>query len=482
MSSFVRTRALNALIACAFVALAALPANHPAHAESEGPLAQKLYLPVIHQRYPPSNPFGFESTAIAYGSFSARAGELKGRWIRLNGISWRDAQPLQGSIYNWSMLAGFEQELRAIAELGMTPIVVVDDAPRWATVFPSSCAAIHADHFVDFANFTAALAERYSKAPYNVHYWELGNEVDTDPTLVPEDSIFGCWGDRKDPFYGGRHYGNMLKVVTPAIKRVDSAAKILTGGLMVSTTSSQTSDVGKPEKFLNGVLEAGAAPYFDIVSYHGHTGYYGGPYEDNRAGNPWTAYGSALDAKANFIKSILSSYGIVKPLFLDEASFTCPDWESMRALCDDPPAQFYDEQANFVIRGYTTALSAGVEAVVWYTLEGPGWQNTGLLDSGQKPRPVFQAYKTLIEQVTGATLPPVSVEYGEGVRGWRYDMGHYAVDVVYASYAGTKTIAWPATSHIAIFNRFGQPLTPNYVGDRAVFAVTNQPVFIHRKP
>jgi hypothetical protein len=482
MSSFARSRALSALMACALVALAALPDNPSVHAESEGPLAQKLYLPVVQQRYPPSNPFGFESTALAYSGFPSRAGELKGRWIRLNGISWRDVQPSQKGDYLWDRLAGFEQELLAIAQLGLSPIVVVDDAPRWATVFPSSCAAIHAGHFDDFAAFMAALAARYGHAPYNVHYWELGNEVDTDPMLVPIDSIFGCWGDHTDPFYGGRHYGNMLKVVTPAIKQVDSAAKILTGGLMVSNVSTQTPDIGKPEKFLNGILEAGAAPYFDIVSYHGHTGYYGAPYEDNRPGNPWTAYGSGLDAKANFIKSILKSYGVSKPLFLDEASYTCPDWESMRAICDDPPAQFYDEQANFVIRGYTTALSAGVEAVVWYTLEGPGWQNTGLLDGSQKPRPVFQAYKTLIEQVTGATLPPISVEYGEGVRGWRYDMGDYAVDVVYASYVGTKTISWPAFSHIAIYNRFGQPLTPNFASDRAVFVVTAQPIFIHRKP
>lgn len=477
-----RRLVVSVIAASLLVVLAARPASL-ANAETAGPPdGSKLFLPIVNHRFPQSNPFGFESTALANGGFSSRAGELKGRWIRLNGISWRDVQPSQKNLVNWPALAGFEQELRAISQLGMTPIVVVDDAPAWATVFPSSCAAIRAEYFTVFAGFMAELAARYSLPPYNVHYWELGNEVDTDPTLVPVDSVFGCWGDRNDPFYGGRHYGNMLKVVTPAIKRVDSNAKILTGGLMVSSPNSQTPDIGKPEKFLSGILEAGAAPYFDIVSYHGHTGYYGGPYEDNRPGNPWAAYGSALDAKANFIKSILRSYGIVKPLFLDEASYTCPDWESMQAICENPPAQFYDEQANFVIRGYSTALSAGVEAVVWYTLEGPGWQNTGLLDGSQTPRPVFQAYKTLIEQVTGATLPPTSVDYGEGVRGWRYDMGSYVVDVVYASYAGAKAISWPAASHIAIFGRFGQALTPNFAGDRAYFAVTNQPIFIHRKP
>lgn len=482
MSSFACRRALITLMAGILITFAALPASHFARAESDGPISNHLYLPLVNHRHPQSNPFGFESAALAYSGFAMRAGELKGQWIRLNGISWRDVQPLQGGDYNWPALAGFEQELLAIAQLGLKPIVVVDDAPRWATVVASSCAAIRTDRFDDFAHFMSALAARYSAQPYNVHHWELGNEVDTDPTLVPVDAIFGCWGDRNDPFYGGRHYGNMLKVVTPAIKRADSQARVLAGGLMVSAVNSETPDVGKPEKFLNGVLEAGAAPFFDIISFHGHTAYYGAPYEDNRPGNQWITYGSALDAKANFIKSILRSYGVSKPLFLDEASYTCPDWESMRAICDNPPAQFYDEQANFVIRGYTTALSAGVEAVIWYTLEGPGWQYTGLLDSNQKPQPVFQAYKTLIEQVTGATLPPVSVEYGEGVRGWRYDMGDHVIDVVYTAYVGTKTISWPATSHVAVFSRFGLLLTPNYAGDRAVFAATNQPIFIHRKP
>ena len=51
-----------------------------------------------------------------------------------------------------------------------------------------------------------------------MHHWELGNEPDVDPDLVPPDSIFGCWGEISDrEYYGGKEYGNMLKLVYPAI-------------------------------------------------------------------------------------------------------------------------------------------------------------------------------------------------------------------------------------------------------------------------
>ena len=78
----------------------------------------------------------------------------------------------------------------------------------------------------DFASFMRQVAARYSPSEFNVHDWEIGNEPDIDADFVGLNNGFGCWGDTKDPYYGGRQYGLMLQFVTPAIRAVDPKAVI----------------------------------------------------------------------------------------------------------------------------------------------------------------------------------------------------------------------------------------------------------------
>ena len=106
-----------------------------------------------------------------------------------------------------------------------------------------------------------------------MHNWELGNEPDVDPDLLPVDWGFGCWGNIDDPFYGGIHYGEMIKVVGQAIKEADPTATVWLGGLLLATPETSDPNNGKPELFFKGVLEAGAAPYFDVVGYHWYPPY-----------------------------------------------------------------------------------------------------------------------------------------------------------------------------------------------------------------
>lgn len=485
MNQTARKNITSALIAGALFVAASLPFPHIANAESTGPGAnQSIFIPVVNNRFWPASPFGFETSRIAESAFQTRAQELTPRWIRLNGVSWMNVQPNQGDPYNWAALAGFENELLASNRLGLTSIVTINRSPRWATVIADACGAIRADRFTDFANFMEALVARYSQAPFNVKYWEMFNEVDVEFQDVPlKDHVIGCWGDRNDPYFGGRHYGNMLKVVTPAIKRADPAAKVLAGAFILIRPNTQWQYVGKPENFLPGILEAGAAPYFDILSFHSHGWYWFSPVQDNGPNDDWTAYGSTVDAKANFFKQVLNRYGVSKPLFMDESAFICPDInDEYRAKCANPPASFFDEQANHVIRGYSASLVAGVSMIAWYTLDEQGWGSSGLLDPQLNPRPVFRAYQTLINQLNGAELPGTAVNYAAGVRGWRFRVGSNYVDVVYASFVGSKTINWPAASHIAMYDRFGQSVQPGFSNGNAIFNVTTQPVFIHRKP
>jgi hypothetical protein len=104
----------------------------------------------------------------------------------------------------------------ALKAAGITPVVIVSDSPYWATVIPTSCAAIKEEKFPAFENFMRAVVARYMQPQFNVHNWEIGNEPDVDPIFVNQDSVFGCWGNVQDEYYGGEQYGKMLSVVGPA--------------------------------------------------------------------------------------------------------------------------------------------------------------------------------------------------------------------------------------------------------------------------
>jgi alpha-L-arabinofuranosidase len=114
----------------------------------------------------------------------------------------------------------------------------------------------------------AEVVRRYSRAPYNVLYWEIGNEPDA--YIFPNDSVYGCWGVKDDPYYGGEAYGRMLTAVAAAMKAVNPNVKILNGGLLLDKAYSSADPATRSGRFFEGVLRAGAGPAIDILSFHSY--------------------------------------------------------------------------------------------------------------------------------------------------------------------------------------------------------------------
>ena len=168
---------------------------------------------------------GFE-VALEHGAFWLR------RWTP---ISWRDVEPVEGE-FRWDRLTGLESELLRAHAAGVEPILWVHFVPEWAqAVVPYTCGPIREDKFEAFARFMEQLVSRYgSTSPYGVRYWQIGNELDVAPQEVRSDSLFGCWGDVNDAYYGGGYYAQMLQVVYPAIKAADPEAQVK----LVRVTSS----------------------------------------------------------------------------------------------------------------------------------------------------------------------------------------------------------------------------------------------------
>lgn len=448
-----------------------------------------IYLPLVFKHYPWRSPFGVESNAHlkSGATILTRTTNLNVGWIRLNGrISWRELQPSEGSSIQWDLLTDFEKELRALKEAGLKPIIIVDDYPRWATINdirndnqPTSCGPLRSDRFDEFAQFVRALVARYKQPEFNVHHWELGNEPDVDPDLVKPDNVFGCWGDIDDPYYGGKHYGEMLKVVGKAIQEEDPTAQVWIGGLLLDLPETTNPRKGRPELFLKGILESGAAPYFDIVPYHSYPPYQGERIDhDNAIGGPWDSWGGGYVGKARYLRQIMDQYGVDKPVFLNETGLMCPPYYEW---CDPPDEQFYQMQADHIVRSFVRAVSEDVMGVIWYTINGPGWRYTGLLEGDKDPKPVYTAYQHLNRRLQN-TRYAGKVDYGDGIEAYAYSKGAEQVHLMWAEENQTLTVSIPQAEFIEAYDRDGNILTPESVGSDYLLQVSFEPIYVVLNP
>jgi hypothetical protein len=451
----------------------------PVPGQASAPEQQhRTYLPytVYDSGYP--QPFGAEwyQSAAKYSTYIQHAHTLGMNPIRLNRVSWRAIQPVEGGPYDWSVLSTFEAELVAAGQARLTPMVIVSHSPRWATInvpYETDCGAIRADKFQAFASFMSAVVSRYSQPPFNVHHWELGNEPDVDPRLVEPDAVFGCWGNIDDPYYGGRHYGNMLKVVAPAIRAADPKAQIIIGGLLLDRPDPVPGQ-GNPQRFLEGILVAGAAPHLDIVAYHVYPWYLGEAADVDLSAAHWASWGGATLGKARFLRQVMSSFGVSKPLLLNETGLGCPEW---LPLCVPPTAAFFQAQADYVGRTFARGRSEDVTGFIWYTLNGPGWRNTGLLDEYGVPRPVYWAYQQLASQLN-RSIYERAVDYGPGVEAYSFLRGKDRVHVAWSKDYVADTIRVPQSVFVAAYDRDGTQLTPVAVNQDYQFTVGFSPIYV----
>jgi hypothetical protein len=395
--------------------------------------------------------FGAEINAGAVGATAAKANAAGITWVRYNGLRWSAVEPDRGA-RDWGQLGAAESELQVLAAQGLTPVVIVSSTPGWAQQFPGvACGPIKADALDAFAGFMSDLATRYSRPPYNVHHWEIWNEPDVDPALVARNSVFGCWGDAKDPYYGGGYYAEMLKRIYPAIKQADPAAQVVFGGLLLDCDPDHP-PVGKdcqPARFLEGVLRGGGGAAFDILAYHGYSRWSPGQHDWDLEFFYWSPRGGVELGKLAFLRAVLARYNTVKPIIADEVGLLCP------GSC--PPQEFAAAQANYVLRLYTRAWAHDLSGALWYTLNGPGWHESALLDAAQAPRPSYQALKFLATLLKGAEyVGPMS---NGALEGYIFRKGTASYRICWTNDSSVVMLPLPAATS-AVYDKLGNLHSP----------------------
>jgi hypothetical protein len=341
--------------------------------------------------------FGVEIGRNSVRGVAGPLNELQPDWVRYNGILWSAVEPTPGA-RNWAAIESSLAEIAAIAASGATPMVIVRSAPPWAQqARDKACGPIAPAALPAFAAFMGELVARLSAPPYNVQYWELGNEPDIDPALIEGSMPFGCWGNASDRAgYGGSAYAAMLQATYPAIKAADPQAQVIFGGLLLDCDPTNQPDC-IAGRFLNGVLAAGGGDYFDILAYHAYTYWTDLRVDFDQTNAKWTPRGGMVLGKLQFLRETMAAYGYNKPIMMNEGGLLC--------FRSDPrcaPGGFHEDQANYLVRLFVRSWHADLVASIWYTLNGPGWQEGGLLDARQQPRPAFRAKRFLQSTLDGA--------------------------------------------------------------------------------
>lgn len=377
--------------------------------------------------------------------------------IRYYGFSWEKIEPTNTNPedYNWGAIDG--SSLTAMTSRGFEVIGTIKFTPYWAqAVQGHSCGPIATHAFDDFAEFLTALVDRYSKEPYNVKYWEIGNEPDVAPNIVPPDNIYGCWGDQSDYYYGGRYYGEMLKQAYPAIKAGNSRAKLVLGSLLLDCDPSYDSSC-QVGRFFEGVLVSGAADYFDYVGFHGYPNYYGNMSFDEQHPK-WAHRGGIVLGKISYLRDVMANYGVNKPIMHTEGAFLCPEHEQR---CEDPGDDFWESQADYVIWLYIRNWAQDIKSTIWYTIEGPGWRHGGMLDAEQQPKKAYLVFDNMNSYLNNAYyLGPVNASSDPDFRGYEFANNSSKIWVVWSvdETSGTN-ITLPA-GYSAIYDKYGDVVTP----------------------
>lgn len=437
---------------------------------------QSIYLPIVTNKYPLRTVFGIEMARVAPERGLADATSLGLTWVRRNGLIWRDIEPVEGGAFNWQApsMRGLEEEMMHASANNLNLVLVVVANPSWATGGQADCAPIMPQYYARFARFMAAAVERYSKPPFNVKYWEIGNEPDT--YRFGTDSQYGCWGppppneNNKDEFYGGREYGNMLKVVYPAMKAANPTVQVLNGGLLLDHPYTPAEGISGPARFIEGVFATGAGASFDILAFHTYA-QYEGPASTPDGIRLYDRASAATDWKVDYLRNLMTKYGVPqKPLINTEAALLCRT--SSASNCREP-------QADAIPRLYARALRDRLIGYIWYIYDHDGFYNTALVEPNVvSKRPAYFAYKHAASMLGGAEYLRQVSGLPTGVEAHQFQKGPEMITIVWSNTVQLTRIPVSPAQTVRCSERDGGPLACTINSGSVELYASNSPKYI----
>lgn len=415
-----------------------------------------VFLPLLRQGVVPDNTFGIEMSQLTTDRGLRLMSSSGTGWVRRGALHWKLVEPVEDGGYTWDdpAIKALEQDMITASELGLKLVITVYASPRWATEpYTADCAPINPAKYGKFARFMAEVARRYSGPPYNMRYWEIGNEPDAP--LFQSDSVFGCWGIKSDPYFGGRAFGSMLNVVYPAIKAAAPEVQVLNGGLLLDRPYDPANPDSLIGRFFEGMLVAGAGNSFDILSFHAYTFWY-------TPGQP--PLGARQDWRVSYLRELLARYGVPeKPLLRTEGAL----------LCTEVTAECRWAQADFLSRLFTRTIRDGLAGNIWYVYDNDSYHNTALIEPGDVlvPRPGYFAYRHASRTLARSSYVGTLGGVPEDVEGYIFTRDGDTFVAVWSDIPRAVAIPLPAAGAVRCTNRDGGPVSCPVEGGVATLEV-----------
>ena len=283
-------------------------------------------------------------------------------------FSWRDIEPARGE-YHWQTP---DEVVNGAAFYNLDLVVRLDQPPAWVSPAGAALNAPPAD-LGDYARFASAVAARYQGRMAGYIIWN-------EPNLALN------WGGQPpDP----AAYTALLKAAFTAIKAADPDALVISAGL--AATNQQDASALDDRLFLQAMLTAGAASYFDVLGAQAYG--FGQPPNDPHGAHAGLNLARVFDLH----EALVTAGSGKKPVWATEFG-----WAVSGLGQTVTPAQ----QAEY------TAAAFGQATLDWPWLQLLAVSNLGgagdpnadgysLLEANGEPRPVF----TVLQKANGL-LPP----------------------------------------------------------------------------
>ena len=277
-----------------------------------------------------------------------------------------------------------------------------------------------------WANYVAQTVGRYKD---RVRVWEVWNE--------PNMPHF--WSGSKE------QYAQLLAVTYDTIKRVDPTATVLGPAI-----------TGVDEDWLN------AMPWdkMDGLAIH----IYVPPASLNDQG--YSYYDQGLPN----LQRVLERRG-QKPVWITEFGFSSGHGAEPWYVGDEAA------QARYLVQQSAQTLAyrgIDIRVIMPYVLnDHDGFE---LIRDWSRPKPAFQAYRTLAERLDGADSVGRIKTFGPGIFAFRFVRGGQQIDVVWSPGGGTAMI--PSGSDAEVFDLYGGRSVAAQRGGMVSVAVGADPVYV----
>ncbi|WP_203815501.1 cellulase family glycosylhydrolase [Paractinoplanes ferrugineus] len=302
-------------------------------------------------------------------------------WIRAD-LSWNNIQHEGPSVRKWKL---FDRVVAAARERHLKILPVLAYTPPWAR--PANCDSPSCGPArpAEFAAFAREAATRY--AAKGIHTWEIWNE----PNLAT------FWLPKPAP----AEYNALLQATAKAIRKVDSAAKLVLGGL--ASLSTRDHNIAQSE-FLDQVSALGGNRVVDAIGYHPYTY----PYlcsARTTFRTPW----EWMDHGPGSLRGVLRAHGTAEmPIWVTEigAPTGGPGGVSDGTLASIKSGTTHvteHRQAQIAADAVRTAAAdPNVAALVWYADRDPSTDRSsnenfyGLRRADGSAKPAFAAFRAAI--------------------------------------------------------------------------------------